>query len=74
MNEICDCECHEPGVNIMHFTACCWGPCPWCQQPLRFETQKAHVEACKAKKFEGLTEKEQRKLVKTMRKHGVWGV
>lgn len=23
-NYPCDCECHLPGRNILHFDACCW--------------------------------------------------
>lgn len=44
MPKPCLCECHLPGSSIMHFTACCQGPCRWCG--VHFEGLAEHERTC----------------------------
>ena len=37
VEEVCTCQCHDPGVRMMHFMACC--------NPPRTDAGKAALEA-----------------------------
>ncbi len=47
MPGICYCECHKPGVTMMHNVACCVGRCPVC---LKRHTTERHAEECAARR------------------------
>jgi hypothetical protein len=52
---ICYCECHNPGITMMHCVPCCEGKCPVCKQNY---TDERHVESCETRIAELLKQKE----------------
>jgi hypothetical protein len=54
----CYCECHEPGVRVMHCVPCCAGECPTCK---RYVTDERHFDECR-KRFEELVKEAQEHL------------
>lgn len=55
----CDCPCHKPGSQIMHFMACCF-VCPHCKKRISYQLEnkdwdfdmyEKHVAECGGKEI-----------------------
>jgi len=42
---ICNCDCHKPGVVMLHFMECCH-KCPKCKRNVKVSRQEKHDEHC----------------------------
>lgn len=42
---ICDCECHDPDVMVMHFVACCY-TCDVCGARIKSSLYSTHAKVC----------------------------
>jgi len=43
--DICNCECHKPGVMMMHCMPCC-NACPSCGKNIKTGAFESHLREC----------------------------
>ncbi len=45
----CSCDCHKPGIRVMHMKACCT-VCEFCSMRIKDGLMGVHLSNCAAKK------------------------